>query len=138
MSPAGFGGCAELGVGAVGFFLGFRLPFPAGKERPAGGDPAGPDHRAVQDRERVPGLPGGPDRVAELGSAAASRATVSVTYRHAVAVSTANPAATCANGSPLRRCTKTSNACWPGFSFRYRDPIEARCQRMIPAVKERV
>jgi hypothetical protein len=38
----------------------------AGEERPVRGDPAGPDQRPVQDRERVPGLPRGPDRLPQL------------------------------------------------------------------------
>jgi len=51
----------------------------------------------------------------------------------AVAVPTPNPAAISANVSPLRRYTRTSKACWPGFSLRHSEPIAARCRRMIPA-----
>ena len=38
-----------------------------------------------------------------FGARAASSATVSFTYRHAVVVPTSNPAATSVNVSPLRR-----------------------------------
>jgi hypothetical protein len=80
-----------------------------------------------------------------FGARAASSATVSVTYRHAVAVPTPNPAATYANGSPLRRWTRTRTktrtrrACWPGFSLRHSEPIAARYRgRISPAVTVRV
>jgi hypothetical protein len=49
-----------------------------------------------------------------LGARAASSATVSVTYRPAVAVPTSITAASCANGSPLRRWTRTGRALRPG------------------------
>ena len=61
-----------------------------------------------------------------FGARAASRATVSCTYLQAVVVPTSNPAARSANVSPLRRCARTSRACWPGFSFRQHDPIDLR------------
>jgi hypothetical protein len=41
----------------------------AGKERPVGRDPVGPDQRAVQDRERQPGLLRGPHRLPQLRGA---------------------------------------------------------------------
>ena len=73
-----------------------------------------------------------------LGARAASSATVSFTYRQAVAVPTPNPAARLANVSPLRRQARTRRACCPGFSFRHSEPVEIRWRRMIPAAKFRV
>ncbi len=58
-----------------------------------------------------------------FGARAASRATVSVTYLQAVAVLTPNPAASSANVSPLRRCARTSSACWPALHLRQHEPI---------------
>jgi hypothetical protein len=75
----------------------------AGVERAVRGNPVNGDQRAVHDDVGVPGLLRVPDRLAELGARAASRATVSFTYRQAVAVPTSNPAAISSNVSPFRR-----------------------------------
>ena len=65
-----------------------------------------------------------------LGARAASRATVSVTYDQAVAVPTPNPAATSANGSPLRRCARTSRL--------RQDEGQQGAEAGYPAVRSRV
>jgi hypothetical protein len=58
-----------------------------------------------------------------FGARAASRRTVSVAYRQAVAVLMPNPAASSANVSPLRRCARASSACCPGLHLRQQEPI---------------
>jgi hypothetical protein len=75
----------------------------AGIERPVGGYPVDGDERAVQHHEGMPGLHRLRQRAVQLRERAASKATVSVTYRQAVAVPTPNPAASSANVSPLCR-----------------------------------
>ena len=76
----------------------------AGVEGPVRGDQVDGDQRPVQDEVGVPGprrVPGPPCAASAPG--AASSATVSSTYRQAVAVPTPNPAARLANVSPLHR-----------------------------------
>jgi hypothetical protein len=76
--------------------------------------------------------------VRSFGDRAASRPTVSVTYRQAVVVPIPNPAASPAKVSPLRRQASTSSACWPQVSLRQHEPILRRWRRMTPAVSVRV
>lgn len=59
------------------------------------------------------------------------------TYRQHVVVDTPTPAPTCANGSPLRRCTSTNTnrACCPGLSARHTEPNSLRRVRTSPDTK---
>jgi hypothetical protein len=70
----------------------------AGGERPAGRDPADRDERPIDHHERMPAAR---SAVSSFGLRAASSATVSWTYRQAVAAPMLNPAASAAKVSPL-------------------------------------